>query len=116
MRYFVFVDTAYYPYVDDPVEADTLEEARAKVAETLTPGGRETIYLVPAEAVVEVRSEGPLPEPHPLLKLMQESNRLHQRYYDGDHLSGGFSVAVEPGSIEPRPIPPIPDVLKEPWG
>jgi hypothetical protein len=99
MRFFVFVDTAYYPYVDDPVEAESVEEARAKVAERLRPGDDTDVYLAPAEAVERVGPmEGPRRKPVGMLALIEESNRLRSDRIDAAPPMGGFSVSVEPGS------------------
>lgn len=98
MRYFVFVDTAYYPYVDEPLEADSLEEARRIAAERLRPGDDTEIYLAPAEAVTKVGPMfGPTPKPVGILALQEELNRRR-----GFGLGmGGFSacaVRIEPGT------------------
>src|SRR5437868_429684 len=96
MRFFVFVDTPYCPYVDDVLEAESLEAAERVVAEQLTPGAEETIYLVPAESVTPVRAYGAKPQPRGLLKLLADSNRAHGAMLDAKDLSGGFSVTMEP--------------------
>jgi hypothetical protein len=92
MRYFVFVDTAYYPYVDDVIEAASLADAEAKVAADLRPGDETTVYLVPEEAVTTVRMEGPKRAPVGLLKLLREHNRLAAARIEAKNLSGGYSV------------------------
>jgi hypothetical protein len=94
MRYFVFVDTPYYPYVDEPIEADTLEAARGQVAETLRPGDETTVYLVPAEAVEAVSVAGPKRAPVGLLKLMQEHNRYTAAAIEAKRVHGGFKVSA----------------------
>jgi hypothetical protein len=105
MRFFVFVDTPYYPYVDDVIEADSLEEARQLVAQGLRPGDNTSVFLAPAESVAEVRLEGPRTAPRGLLKLLEESNRFHASLLDAKNLSGGFSVpvVVEPGTLGDLP-------------
>jgi predicted Zn-dependent peptidase len=99
MRFIVFVNSAYYPYVDDPVEAESVEEARAKVAERLRPGDDTEVYLAPAKAVERVGPmEGPRRKPVGTLALIEEWNR--QRSDDLTlALVGGFPISVEPGSL-----------------
>ena len=98
MRFFVFVDMAYYPYVDDEIEADSLEEARAKAAESLRPGDDVTVYVVPAEAVSKVEMQGPRNQPKGIFALQEEMNELRTARMKGAML-GGFSIVIEPGSL-----------------
>jgi hypothetical protein len=104
VRFFVFVDTPYYPYVDDEIEAESVEAAQRKVSEGLWPGDHTTVYVVPAETVRAVRCYGPRTRgTGALLELQDQHNRLReqQREAMADMLHGGYSVVVEGGSIEP---------------
>lgn len=97
-KWLVFVDTEYYPYMAEPVEADTADEAlRAALAKERLGIG-DDIYVAPLDAVAAGTMQGPKRKPEGLLALMQEHNRLSQLRRD---FAGGFSVIVEPGSVEP---------------
>lgn len=101
MRFFVFVDDVE-GYVDDPVEADSLEEAHALVAARLRPGSETVIYLAPMSAVERVCVEGPRPEPRGLLALLEESNRLRAERTEAMRAVFG---ATEPGTSSIRLSP-----------
>jgi hypothetical protein len=97
VKFWIFVDTPYYPYVDEPVETDTPEEARAIAAGSLRPGDETTIYVVPADAVSAVRMHGPKTRPVGLLALQQEINDLRKL-----RLEAGYSIIMESGSTRPE--------------
>lgn len=102
MKWMVFVNMGYYPYVGDTVEAETAEEAlQLAVGDDWLPIGAE-IYVAPMEAVVVGTMHGPPREPQGLLKLMQESNYLREeRMAAAEALGGGYTVGVEGGSLAP---------------
>lgn len=105
MKFFVFVDTDYYPYVGDPVEADTLDDAYRLAVEQERPSRGDRIFVAPMSEVREGVMQGPCPEPHPLIELMRRNNVLSQQMIDAKNLTGGFSAVVEPGLM-----------LKDSWG
>lgn len=79
-RFFVFVDTAYYPFVDDPIEAESIEEAERIVGEMLTPGSCDVVYVVPEEFVRAVRSFGARRRSPVFFALMERSKRYYQEF------------------------------------
>lgn len=100
--YFVFVDMDYYPYVGDPVEAESHEEALRIATENETPGNGVTVYVVPAEAVLSGAMHGPKTEPKGILKLMEESNALREQRRDWmTAIQGESFIRVVPGGIAP---------------
>jgi hypothetical protein len=99
MKWFVFIDTEYYPYVGDPVEAETAAEALAQASAYLSIG--ETVYVAPASVVTEGTVEGPRQEPMGLLALMEEMNRIREAQMQALRAAfpGKYEVRVEPGSV-----------------
>jgi hypothetical protein len=93
VRFFVFVDTPYYPYVAEPIEARSAVEAERLAIERERPGIGDVVYVA-----ADVRGgpmRGPVPQPHPLIELFRRHNRLSASVIEAKNLAGGFTVKVE---------------------
>lgn len=105
MKFFVFVDMDYYPYVGEPVEADTLDDAYALAIEQERLSTGHRIYVAPMSEVREGVMHGPRTKPHPLIELMRRSNALMGDVIEAKNVGGFSAVTVEAGSM-----------LKDSWG
>jgi hypothetical protein len=99
MKWFVFVDMAYYPYVATPVEADTPDEALRRAVENNSLSEGDSVYVAPITAVASGTAHGPERAPSDLLALQEEINHLRELRRN---VSGDYEVVVESGSMKPE--------------
>jgi hypothetical protein len=100
VRFFVFVDTPYYPYVADPIEASSAPEAERLAIEREQPSLGEAVYVCAASCVRGGPMQGPRRKPVGMLALMERANRYRSDMLEAKNLSGGFTVRVDAGSVD----------------